>query len=292
MRRSCPPHREAGDRNCSWLWRVGPGLRADELTPRQARELGCSGSGFLKLVRLDAPLSWQLVSAWRRLESRTGNVYKKRTTDSTREATGPAAAAAPVYILLTKWHPHHPSKILIGSSHPAPQRPCHAPRPCPARLRRVGGQVSAVTAAGRGSGIGRQLESPRNAPSVRRPVVTGGKGGLPAGLRLLFVPVSNLSVLLLEPPPSPLRVFLHLAPSVFPSPQTGFAASRPLPILTPSLGSTFSLRLSGAYEVLLLPPSACGSPSRELALPRPPWTTIPSEPSGRRPRLRSGDRVA
>lgn len=141
--------------------------------------------------------------------------------------------------------------LLIGSSHPAPQRPCHAPRPCPARLRRVGGRVEkrGVTAAGRGSGIGRQLESPRNAPSGCEARCDRRKGrGSAAGLCLLFVPVSNLSVLLLEPPPSPLRA------SAFPEPSRSS----------------------------LLPPSGCGSPSRELALPRPPWTTIPSEPSGRR----------
>lgn len=177
--------------------------------------------------------------------------------------------------------------LLIGSSHPAPQRPCHAPRPCPARLRRVGGRVEkrGVTAAGRGSGIGRQLESPRNAPSGCEARCDRRKGrGSPAGLCLLFVPVSNLSVLLLEPPPSPLRGIPSPCPSVFPSPQTGFAASRP-PSSIPDSFAGFHILASAFPEPSrssLLPPSGCGSPSRELALPRPPWTTIPSEPSGRR----------
>lgn len=46
------------------------------------------------------------------------------------------------------------------------------------------------------------------------------------------------------------------------------------------------------YEVLPAPSECMREPCCELALPRPPWTTIPSEPSGRQSRLRSGDRVA
>lgn len=119
--------------------------------------------------------------------------------------------------------------LLIGSSHPAPQRPCRAPRPCPARLRRVGGRVEkrGVTAAGRGSGIGRQLESPRNAPSGCEARCDMRKGrGSPAGLRLLFVPVSNLAAFLLEPPPSLFKGYSFALPLCVSVSSDRFAAYR------------------------------------------------------------------
>lgn len=75
---------------------------------------------------------------------------------------------------------------LVTSPPRAPPRPR-------ARLRRAqrAGRKRAVTAAGRGSGPGRQLESPPNALSAAGEARGGGKGGrreeeaLPAGPRLL-----------------------------------------------------------------------------------------------------------
>lgn len=118
-----------------------------------------------------------------------------------------------------------------------------------------------------------------------RPVVTGGKGGAPLLGSAFFschflisqLFCWNLRLLCSRGIPSP-------CPSVFLSPQTGFAAYR-LPSSIPDSFAGFHF-LAPAFpepsRSSLLPPSGCGSPSRELALPRPPWTTIPSEPSGRR----------
>lgn len=144
--------------------------------------------------------------------------------------------------------------LLIGSSHPAPQRPCRAPRPCPARLRRVGGRVEkrGVTVAGRGSGIGWQLESPRNAPSGCEARCDRRKGrGSPAGLRLLFLPVSNLAACCWDVSPLSVEGYtftLPLCVSVSSDQLRGLQASflnswllRWVPLFSP--------RLPGALEV-------------------------------------------
>lgn len=176
--------------------------------PRRAHALGCSGSGFLRLARLDAaPLSWRLVSACRRFERPNWkSPQEKGPTDSTREATGPAVAAAPVYIPPHKMAPAPPgnesSDWLIS-----PRLSTSLPRAPPlsgalAQSRRAGRKARSHC-CWEGSGIGRQLESPRNAPSGCEARCDRRKGrGSPAGLRLLFVPLSNLAAFLLEPPPS------------------------------------------------------------------------------------------
>lgn len=75
---------------------------------------------------------------------------------------GENPAPVPIYI------PHHKMAPAPPRNEPsdwlAPQRPCRVRRPCPARLRRARKSAESLQPGG-GSGLGRQLESPRNAPS-------------------------------------------------------------------------------------------------------------------------------